>query len=94
MTAQGKKVCAGDPRGPPCWPLLSSRISSGMEAWVVGEWTLPLTIDIRLCARFLVTVTAGGSCGYNPYPGHKEPEEQRGDMTNAKVGQEMATLSA
>lgn len=48
------------------WPLFSSRISSGMEAWGTGEWTLPLTIDTRFCARFIVTVTAGGSHGSNP----------------------------
>lgn len=48
-----------------------------MEEGKPGEWTLPLTIAIRLCAQFIVTVTEGGSLGYNSCPGHEKPEVQR-----------------
>lgn len=86
MTAQGKKVCAEDPRGPPCW-LLSSRISSGMEACGSREWALCLTVGIRLCAPRIFTSTTGVRRDCDPYPGYKEPEVQRDSVTNAKVAQ-------
>lgn len=87
MTAHGKKVCAEDPRGPPCWLLLSSRISSGKEAWGSRKWALCLTVGIRLCAPCIFTSTTVGRRDCDPYPGYKEPEVQRDSVTNAKVAQ-------
>lgn len=79
-------VCRGTPEGLPVG--LSFLVGSPVECRPRGlesGWTPAFTRDIRLCAQFILTIAAGGGRGYDPYPGHKESEVQRGSMTNGKV---------
>lgn len=94
MTAQGKNVHTGDLRGLPVglFFLVGSPAEwrpGGLES---GLYPLPLTsgsvLDLSLPSPQEETVVL------TPILGTRSQRNRRGGMTNAKVAQEMATLSA
>lgn len=83
----GEGVCRGYREGLPIvglFFLVGSPVEwrpGGLES---GLYPLPLASGSVLNLSFSFP---GGRHGYDPHPGHKEPEVLRSGMTNAKVAQ-------